>query len=125
MKQITKILSLCNTINVYMYIQVYIQYSKCVWLSSNKVNLTCLKVHMVYGGNKSCFTDVKEYIDFLLYSIKNNRCEQGSNLRGQCPLDFKSNALTTRPSQLPTLHNFTLLLLIVTLAKSKLKVVLL
>ena len=31
---------------------------------------------------------------------KNIRCEQGSNLRGQCPLDFKSNALTTRPSQL-------------------------
>ena len=27
------------------------------------------------------------------------RCEQGSNLRGETPLDFKSNALTTRPSQ--------------------------
>ena len=28
------------------------------------------------------------------------RCEQDSNLRGETPLDFKSNALTTRPSQL-------------------------
>ena len=28
------------------------------------------------------------------------RCEQGLNLRGETPLDFKSNALTTRPSQL-------------------------
>ena len=28
-----------------------------------------------------------------------SRCEQGSNLRGETPLDFKSNALTTRPSQ--------------------------
>ncbi|CAH3034660.1 unnamed protein product, partial [Porites lobata] len=28
------------------------------------------------------------------------RCEQDSNLRGKTPLDFKSNALTTRPSQL-------------------------
>ncbi len=28
------------------------------------------------------------------------RCEQGSNLCGKIPLDFKSNALTTRPSQL-------------------------
>ena len=28
------------------------------------------------------------------------RCEQGSNLRVKIPLDFKSNALTTRPSQL-------------------------
>ena len=26
------------------------------------------------------------------------RSEQGSNLRGETPLDFKSNALTTRPS---------------------------
>ena len=31
---------------------------------------------------------------------KNYRCEQDSNLRGESPLDFKSNALTTRPSQL-------------------------
>ncbi|XP_077171878.1 transmembrane protein 107 isoform X1 [Paroedura picta] len=28
------------------------------------------------------------------------RCEQDSNLRRESPLDFKSNALTTRPSQL-------------------------
>ena len=27
-----------------------------------------------------------------------NRTEQDSNLRGQSPLDFESNALTTRPS---------------------------
>ena len=27
------------------------------------------------------------------------RCEQGLNLRGETPLDFESNALTTRPSQ--------------------------
>ena len=31
---------------------------------------------------------------------KRIRCEQDSNLRGNIPLDFKSNALTTRPSQL-------------------------
>ena len=30
---------------------------------------------------------------------KYSRCEQDSNLRGETPLDFKSNALTTRPSQ--------------------------
>ena len=33
---------------------------------------------------------------------KHQRSWQGSNLRGQSPLDFKSNALTTRP-QLPRL----------------------
>ena len=30
---------------------------------------------------------------------RNYRCEQDSNLRGETPLDFESNALTTRPSQ--------------------------
>ena len=30
---------------------------------------------------------------------KELRCEQGSNLCGNIPLDFESNALTTRPSQ--------------------------
>ena len=35
-----------------------------------------------------------------LQRYKIYRCEQGSNLRGKIPLDFKSNALTTRPSQL-------------------------
>lgn len=31
---------------------------------------------------------------------KNSRCEQDLNLRGETPLDFKSNTFTTRPSQL-------------------------
>ena len=31
---------------------------------------------------------------------KSERCEQGTNLRGKFPLDSKSNALATRPSQL-------------------------
>ena len=36
----------------------------------------------------------------VLFNTKRYRCEQDSNLRGKIPLDFKSNALTTRPSQL-------------------------
>ena len=32
--------------------------------------------------------------------VKEFRSWQGSNLRGQSPLDFKSNALTTRPQLL-------------------------
>ena len=31
--------------------------------------------------------------------LKSYRCEQDLNLRGETPLDFESNALTTRPSQ--------------------------
>ena len=44
-----------------------------------------------------CFSN-KKTNGFCLSKIK-KRCEQGSNLRGETPLDFKSNALTTRPSQ--------------------------
>ena len=46
---------------------------------------------------------VAETKTILIYEyryVKIYRCEQGSNLRGETPLDFKSNALTTRPSQL-------------------------
>ena len=32
--------------------------------------------------------------------MKQKRREQDSNLRGKIPLDFESNALTTRPSRL-------------------------
>ena len=39
------------------------------------------------GGNILSFENLKKYL----------RSWQGSNLRGQSPLDFKSNALTTRP----------------------------
>ena len=46
----------------------------------------------------------------LKVAFKNIRCEQGSNLRGKIPLDFKSNALTTRPSQLMIGENVLLLI---------------
>ena len=39
------------------------------------------------GGNILSFEKLEKYV----------RSWQGSNLRGQSPLDFKSNALTTRP----------------------------
>ena len=44
----------------------------------------------------SCFT-------FTVGFRKNLRSRKGSNLRGKIPLDFKSNALTTRPRLLVTL----------------------
>ena len=37
---------------------------------------------------------------------KKIRCEQDLNLRGNIPTDFKSVALTTRPSQLLTYGKF-------------------
>ncbi|CAH3195370.1 unnamed protein product, partial [Porites evermanni] len=43
-----------------------------------------------------------------LKSKNDYRCEQDSNLRGGTPLDFKSNALTTRPSQHLYVMNLTL-----------------
>ncbi len=43
----------------------------------------------------------------LYRHIMMHRCEQGLNLRGETPLDFESNALTTRPSQLQTAQTAT------------------
>ena len=45
---------------------------------------------------------MKAHLSTLISNVvvkKVVRCEQGSNLRGKIPLDFESNALTTRPSQ--------------------------
>ena len=60
------------------------------------------------SGIRYCFLQYPTYtvtisiINFL--ATKGScRCEQDSNLRGETPLDFKSNSLTTRPSQLMNL----------------------
>ena len=42
-----------------------------------------------------CFTLINQGV----WGSKPSRCEQDSNLRGETPFDFESNALTTRPSQ--------------------------
>ncbi len=47
----------------------------------------------------SMFLIMVFFHSFAREMMQNIRCEQGSNLRGKIPLDFKSNALTTRPSQ--------------------------
>ena len=53
------------------------------------VSLSCLRVQvLVRVPNFSRISFWKKF----------ERCEQGSNLCGKFPLDFKSNALTTRPS---------------------------
>ena len=53
---------------------------------------------MVSGYGSFCSPDGNSFAD-VFDTVKMLRCEQGSNLRGKIPLDFKSNALTTRPSQ--------------------------
>ena len=47
--------------------------------------------------------------DLLVFdsrTLKKERCLQDLNLRGETPLDFKSNALTTRPKQLADKADF-------------------
>ena len=56
------------------------------------VSLGCLRVQVLVR--------VPNFFRIYFWKKKIERCEQGSNLRGKFPLDFKSNALTTRPSQL-------------------------
>ena len=57
------------------------------------------KVKYYIGREKICYFARQKF----------DRCEQGSNLRGETPLDFKSNALTTRPSQLLIKDHFSFL----------------
>ena len=52
----------------------------------------------ILAVTRTSFSSSVEFVELL--KRENNRCEQDSNLRGQCPLNFKSNALTARPSQL-------------------------
>ena len=47
-----------------------------------------------------CGTKAVIFVFFVTKAKQCARCEQDSNLRGETPLDFESNALTTRPSQL-------------------------
>ena len=58
---------------------------------------------------KSKILHLKRENMLYICSAKIDRCEQGSNLRGETPLDFKSNALTTRPSQLLIKYHFSFL----------------
>ena len=58
-----------------------------------------LESNLVQIGNLG-WDEVRTDVTCKLSNIRELfRCEQGSNLRGETPLDFKSNALTTRPSQ--------------------------
>ena len=52
----------------------------------------------IFCPNETPRNKVHKYIEFCKTDF---RSWQGSNLRGQSPLDFKSNALTTRPQLLP------------------------
>ena len=57
-----------------------------------------------YRGSNACgWTNKHAHVHTYIISChgeKSSRCEQGSNLRGQSPMDFKSISLTTRTSQL-------------------------
>ena len=59
--------------------------------NSNPMNeyIVCIEKYAIFNEQNAGLT-------------KSIRCEQDSNLRGNIPLDFESNALTTRPSQLTT-----------------------
>ena len=66
-----------------------------------KINLIVQMRRKVKSTRKNCHPYYRKVTNKPERSTiqKYLRCEQGSNLRGKIPLDFKSNALTTRPSQ--------------------------
>ena len=65
-------------------------------------------IHSMGNLKKSKILHLKNE-NMLFCWAKIDRCEQGSNLRGETPLDFKSNALTTRSSTLLIKVHFSLL----------------
>ena len=81
---------------------VYFTFTKCVnnkLPDQNDCDETVIeKKHYVQG--RPGFTLQRDWTRQNTIEILSCRCEQGLNLRGETPLDFESNALTTRPSQL-------------------------
>ena len=53
---------------------------------------------LIFSNKSQWNNNSKEFVDCEI--AKKERCLQDLNLRGETPLDFKSNALTTRPKQL-------------------------
>ena len=58
-------------------------------------NISFRDLHYVMKQNNHLIHAVR--LKMLVQNKKLFRSRQGSNLRGETPLDFKSNALTTRP----------------------------
>ena len=84
------------SINIWHIFDVWrgTEYSIVVWWDKR---VTFFGIHF-FVDNKSWNKRKKLYI--WREKVKEvHRCEQDSNLRGKIPLDFESNALTTRPSQ--------------------------
>ncbi len=65
------------------------------------LSLFCSKCkHLALPRHVLC--KVQPHSQAVWFKVQNPvRCEQDSNLRGETPFDFESNALTSRPSQLP------------------------
>ena len=57
-----------------------------------------LQSYLFFSANVFVYSNGNREIN--LCTTKKNRCGQGSNLRGQSPMDFKSISLTTRSPQL-------------------------
>ena len=75
---------------------------KCPWTRYwfPKLFLMCWSTPCMAATAISVWTYVWITVShWITVTLKLHRCEQGLNLRGETPLDFKSNALTTRPSQ--------------------------
>ena len=66
-------------------------------LTTRDLNLS--QVDFEFTANRFISNFVRRW-ESTWSKIKKERCLQDLNLRGETPLDFKSNALTTRPKQL-------------------------
>ena len=94
----------------YFQESIGIKYLKTFYIRLNKLTKQHGKINV-----KTKLEEIDMILAIFYFPAKNKennfRCGQDSNLRGNCPLDFKSNALTTRPPQ--PLHYFHSLKIII------------
>ena len=69
-------------------------------ITSDAIKLSALCSNSSFQWNHLTRGRVAFFPKLVLFNTKRSRCEQDSNLRRKIPLNFESNALTIRPSQL-------------------------
>ena len=90
---------------LYQCILIFNLVCSCKMFSTSFLQHNVVEAFMKWAGGMKTLYLITEFLcfPFTVRIKKNLRSRQGSNLRGKIPLDFKSNALTTRPRLLVTL----------------------
>ena len=84
-----------NMLFVYRVLKFIVYLEKCNSIQFGMIKFNQFKIDDHANVFQLYFISMQTYFKEMFEKIIRSR--QGSNLRGETPLDFKSNALTTRP----------------------------